>query len=213
MWKNVVIVVLSIIFLSSAFPLHQAMGQQAATVGVQLSTTSGLNPTDTLSANITVSNVIDLYGWQVSLYYKSSVLSGIHVDEGPFLKDHGATSELIVSNFTDYYNATYGIGYLLVACSLLASDAGVTGGGTLATVTFTVVGAGSCVLHIETTGQYGTELESSTENLMPYTTVDGELTAIPEFPSFTILPLLMIATLVSLAAFRKWKMTGAKPKQ
>lgn len=204
MWKNAIIVVLSIIFLSSAFPLHQAMGQPTATPSVQLTATSVLNQDATFSTNITVSNVTDLYAWQVSLYYKSSVLNGTRVDEGPFLKAEGAATGFIISNFTDNYNPTQG--YILIACARLGNVKGLNGSGTLATLTFKAVGTGSDVLQIGTTGPFSTELDDSNGNPMPFTVVD-------EFPALAILPLFMIATLVSLVAFRRLKMTRAKLKQ
>jgi hypothetical protein len=202
MWKNAIIAVLSIIFLSSAVPLHQAMGQPTATPSVQLTATSVLNQDVTFSTNITVSNVTDLYGWAVSLYYKSSVLNGTHVDEGPFLKAEGASTYLIVSNFTDNYNSTHG--YMYVSCTRLGYVAGVNGSGTLGTLTFKAVGTGSDVLQFDTTGPLSTELYDSNGNPIAF---------IDEFPSLAILPLFMIATLVSLVAFRRLKMTRAKTKQ
>jgi hypothetical protein len=204
MWKNAIILVLSIIVLSSAFSLRQAMGQPTATPSVQLTTTSVLNQNDTFSTNVTVSNVTDLFGWQVSLYYNSSVLNGTHVDEGPFLKVDGTGTYFIVSNFTDNYNPTKG--YILVSCARLGNVAGVNGSGTLATLTFKAVGTGSDVLQFDTTGPFSTELDDSNGNPMHFTAVD-------EFPALAILPLFMIATLVSLVAFRRLKMARAKPKQ
>ena len=203
MRKTVIILVLSIMFLSSVFALHQVMGQPTATVSVQ----TVQNQDGTYLANITVSNVNDLYGWQVSLYYPSSILNGTQVVEGPFLKAEVSSTYFLISNFTNNYNATYG--WILVTCTCLGNVPGVSGSGTLATVTFNTVGTGSAVLHIDKTG---TQLEDSNENLLPFATVDGEVSVVPEFPSLAILPLFMIATLVSLIAFRKWKVNGAKPK-
>jgi hypothetical protein len=205
MWKNAIIVVLSITFLFSAFPLHQAMGQPIATASLQLSTTSVLNQDVTFSTNITISNVTDLYGWGVSLYYDSSVLNGTSVDEGPFLKANGVSTYFIVTNFTDHYDSTHG--YMYVSCTRLELVAGVNGSGTLATLTFKAVGTGSDVLHFGNSAgavPLTTELFDSNGNSIPF---------IDEFPALVILPLFMIATLVSLVAFREWKTSGAKPKQ
>jgi hypothetical protein len=170
---------------------------------------------DSFTVNVTVENVENLFAWQVALYYPSSVLNGTQVDEGPFLKVGGSTNFMIV-NFTDTYNATYG--YLLVGDVLLGALT-VNGSGTLATVTFKAIGAGPCALNIDTTDKlFPTQLldlnpDNIPPNNIPFTTVDREVTIVAEFPSLAILPLFMIATIVSLVAFRKWKMTGAKPKQ
>jgi hypothetical protein len=207
MRKSVIIVVFSIIFLSCAFALHQATGQPTAIVGVQ----SVQNQDGTYSANITVSNVTDLYAWNIGLYYQSSVLNATQAVEGPFLKAGGAEPLFILANFTDRYNSTNG--YILMSCARPYPFLGINGSGTLATVTFKAIGTGSTVMHIDTSGQFVTELDDSNGNPMPYTAIDGLVNVIPEFPSLAILPLFMIATLLSLVAFRRWKTTGAKPKQ
>jgi len=208
MWKKIVIVVLLSIFLSSVFALHQAMGQTTAIINVQ----TFQNQNGTYSANITLSNVFDLYAWQISLYYQSSVLNGTQAVEGPFLKSGSPQGTFfILSNFTDNYNATYG--YVLMSCARLGATGGTSGGGTLATVTFKAKGTGSSVVHIDTTGPFLTTLDDPNGNSIPYFAVDGTLNVVPEFPSSAILPLFMIGTLISLVAFRSRKITHTKPKQ
>jgi hypothetical protein len=208
MLKKAAIVVLFIMFLSSTFPLHQTMGQPETTVSVQPEKTSGLNQGDTFSTNITVSNVTNLYAWQFYLYYQSSVINGTYVNEGPFLKAENVSTYFFVSNFTDNYNATHGLIY--VSCTRIGHMTGANGSGALATVTFKAISAGASVLHLDTV-----KLLDSAEpygNLIPFTLVDNEVTVVSEFPSPAILPLVMIATLVSLVAFRRRKVPGAKPK-
>jgi hypothetical protein len=215
MRKIAIILVLLVIFLSSGSLFHQAMGTSQATISVQLTTTSVLNKGDNFTVNINITNVNGLSGWQVVLFYPSSVLNGTQVDEGPFLMAGGPTT-FLVHPFTDNYNATYGV--LIVGDTLLA-DANVSGSGTLANVTFTAVATGPCVLHLDTSGSYPGGISCELLGVgadnpdIPFTTVDGQVTIIPEFPSLAILPLFMIATIVSLVAFRKLKIRGAKPKQ
>lgn len=207
MWKKAIILVLSIIFLSSVFPFHHAMGQLTATASIQLTANSVLSAGDTFSTNITISNVTDLYGWGVSLYYDSSVLNGTSVDEGPFLKADGVSTYFIVSNFTDNYNSTHG--YMYVSCLRLGYMTGANGSGTLATLTFKAVGTGSDVFQFgDSAGAVPltNELYDSNGNPIPFIAID-------EFSALAILPLFMIATLVSLIAFRRLKMTRVKPKQ
>jgi len=86
----------------------------------------------TFSVNITVSDVIDLAGWEFRLYYLSSNLNGTNVEEGPLLKEGGSTYFAAI-NFTDDYNSTHGLAW--VTCALL-NGSGVNGDGTLAVVTF-----------------------------------------------------------------------------
>jgi hypothetical protein len=87
---------------------------------------------DTFSVNITISDVIDLAGWEFRLYYLSSNLNGTNVEEGPLLKEGGSTYFAAI-NFTDDYNSTHGLAW--VTCALLKGS-GVNGDGTLAVVTF-----------------------------------------------------------------------------
>jgi len=86
----------------------------------------------TFSVNITISDVIDLAGWEFRLYYLSSNLNGTNVEEGPLLKEGGSTYFAAI-NFTDDYNSTHGLAW--VTCALLKGS-GVNGDGTLAIVTF-----------------------------------------------------------------------------
>jgi len=133
---------------------------------------TGLDIGDTFQVNVTVSDVVDLYGWEFKLFYRNDVLNATSIAEGPFLLTHpnpDATTFFLNSIFTDTYNATHGL--ILAASSLVGVDGGVSGTGTLATVTFKIKGTGSSILHL-----VDTKLVDSAEpfgNLIPHTTTDG----------------------------------------
>ena len=174
MWKKVILVAIAIIFLSSLFPLRQKVGvaSPATTMSVEPRYNFGLSIGDTFPINITVSNVTDLQGWQFRLYYKSAVLNATSYEEGPFLKSEGVNTFFYVVNFTDNYNATHGLVFLACARYSLGGDiTGVNGTGTLATITFKVVGGGGSTLHLE-----NTLLTDSADppNDIPHTVIDGE---------------------------------------
>jgi hypothetical protein len=187
------------------FPLHQAMGQ-TTTLSVQPTNSFGINLGDTFSVNITVSNVTDLDGWQFNLYYQSTILNATNYSEGPFLKTGGSTTFFSTVNFTDHYNATYGV--VTLNDLRMSIPTGVNGSGTVATINFTVIGSGSSVLHLDPSGFVPTKLVDSNNALIPFTMIDGEAPVIPEFPSFLVLPILMIATL--LAAMLRRVRTSAR---
>jgi hypothetical protein len=173
MWKKVTVMVFSILFLLSMFPLHRAIGQPTATLSV--TNAFGLSVGDIFSININVSDVTNLAAWQFTLYYQSAVLNGIGVTEGPFLGSTGAQRFFSTVNFTDSYNATHGA---VTAFALIISppDAGVSGSGILASVTFRAVGSGPSVLSFDLTGVYKTKLVDSSPgagNLIPFTPVNG----------------------------------------
>jgi hypothetical protein len=162
------VVTLSLTFLSPLLSLRVGIGNGSptTTLSVQPAGTAGITPGQLFSINITVSNVSDLYAWQFYLYYQSSVLNGTSIDQGPFLT---VPSYFIITDFTDNYNATHG--YMYVSCTRVGNVSGVNGDGTLATVTFKAVGAGSSILHLD-----NTRLTDSTHpfgNLIPHTLVDG----------------------------------------
>jgi hypothetical protein len=172
MWKKVIFVVFLIVFLSSTLPLHQAMGQ-TTTLSVEPTNSFGINLGSTFSINITVSNVIDLDGWQFNLYYQSAVLNATGYSEGPFLQTGGSSTFFNAYNFTDHYNDTFGVvGLNDLRFSI---PTGVDGGGTLATITFKAVGSGPSVLSFGA-GYLPLKLFDSSPGggrLIPFTSIDG----------------------------------------
>jgi hypothetical protein len=169
MLKKVIFVGLFIVFLASTLPLHQAMGQ-TTTLSVEPTNSFGINLGDTFSVNITVSNVIDLDGWQFNLFYQSAILNATGYSEGPFLKTGGATTIFSAVNFTDHYNATYGVvGLYDLRFSI---PTGVDGNGTIATITFKAVGSGPSVLNFGD-GFVPMKLIDHNNNLIPFTPIDG----------------------------------------
>ena len=87
---------------------------------------------DTFSINITIANVQDLWSWKVGITWEQSVLSLISgPSEGPFLKKSvGAT--LFLSGSKKNGSISW------IADQPLYSDNGVSGSGTLATLTFRI---------------------------------------------------------------------------
>jgi hypothetical protein len=178
MWKRVIPVALAVIFLSSLLPLRLGIGDgSGTTLSVEPTANFGLNPMQQFSINITVSNVVDLYAWQFLLYYQSSVLNGSVdqygnpvIQEGPFLSTGAPLGTFfVISRFTDNYNDTHGL--IWVGCTRVGNVSGVSGSGILATVTFTTVGGGSSVLHLEETELIDSPM--SGENFLPHTPIDG----------------------------------------
>jgi len=159
---------LTSIFPASFKPLTLA---QETRLYVDPASLLGLEIGNTFQINITISNVIDLYAWQFSLYYLNDILNATNIVEGPFLKAHPDTDETIFSAyiFTDTYNATHGL--ILAASTLSGVHGGVSGNGVLATITFKVMAEGDSPLSLRET-----KLVDSVEpfgNLIPHTVTDG----------------------------------------
>ncbi len=87
--------------------------------------------------NVTVSDVIDLYGFEFKLRYNTTFLDALEVVEGPFLKSGGPT----VVWQKDINEKT---GVVWFAVSLNSSAHGVAGSGTVATIMFNVTYAPLC---------------------------------------------------------------------
>jgi len=115
--------------------------------------------------NINISNVVDLYGWQLKLRWNTTILGAVNATEGTFLRSGGNTY------FHQMSNAT---GYLTLDCTLLGNISGVGGNGALATIQFHVKESGYCDLDI-----YDTMLINSSEQLITHTVIDGHFSTIP----------------------------------
>lgn len=114
--------------------------------------------------DINVRNVVNLYSWELKLYYNNEILNATSVIEGPFLNSSGPTS-FQIKEFNDNFNATHGL--VWVACALLAPHP-VSGNGTLATVRFHVEALGESVL-----GLSDTILSDPWGMSIPHEVIDG----------------------------------------
>lgn len=96
----------------------------------------------TFTVNVTITNVNDLYVWQAGMTFNATILEAVNFTEGPFLQDSGDT--LWVDGTI---NNTAGIIHYH-ACTLTGNVTGVSGNGTLGTVTFKVKNYGNSTLQL-----------------------------------------------------------------
>jgi len=118
------------------------------------------------TVDISVSNVNDLYGWEIKFGWNATVLDAVSVTEGSFLKGGGDTF------FTNQTNNT--MGFVRVDCTLLGDVSGVSGSGTLVTIQFYVKKSGDCGLDL-----YDTRLVNSMEQPIAHAVTDGYFNAVP----------------------------------
>ncbi len=97
---------------------------------------------DTFTLDLSAENVFDLAGWQFDIAFDPTVLEAVEVNEGDFLKTGGATffQEGTIDNAT---------GKITKLSSARLSEDGVSGKGTLLSVTFTAKTAGQTQLKLE----------------------------------------------------------------
>jgi hypothetical protein len=117
------------------------------------------------AVNVSISNVVDLYGWQLTLSWNSSLLNVISVVEGPMLRSSGNSTF-----FSPKVNGASG--NLSALCTRLQSlgskVTGVSGDGTLMIIQFKVIASGSCDLSL-----HDTQLLNSGKRTISHTVQDG----------------------------------------
>jgi hypothetical protein len=129
-------------FIGLGKPVNIHATLQSAEVGVSPSSiTSSVNHNFMIDVDVSgVSDQYGLYGWEFILTWNSTLLDAVNVTEGPFLKAGGSTFFASEVNATD--------GSVKVDCTLTGNVNGVTGDGTLASITFYVYNSGGCPLHL-----------------------------------------------------------------
>jgi hypothetical protein len=116
--------------------------------------------------NVSVEEVVDLYAFDISLYYNTTLLDALSIAEGPFLKSVGSTIAIVTEINETAGRVRYGL-------SLLGAPSGVNGSGTLFTITF--------LSSTEATGQSSLSLndtELSNYDAVPidHAVLDGSVT-------------------------------------
>ena len=93
-----------------------------------------LTPSQDFTVELKTASIVNLKGYSVTLSYDPALLSLQEVTEGPFFSAKGETF---------FYNDIDGKeGKVLIDCAILGRDLSVSGGGTLATLSFTCLKAG-----------------------------------------------------------------------
>jgi hypothetical protein len=117
-------------------------------------------PGQNFTVSIDISDVTDLYGWDFRLSWNAPLLEVVKIVEGSLLKTGGMTY------FSYDLNGTQG--YIVAYATLLGLLPGVSGNGTLASVTFTVESFGGCPLDL-----VNATLVNSSEQSIPCQLLDG----------------------------------------
>jgi len=92
----------------------------------------------TVTYNIAIDDIADLYSYQFSINYDARYLRALNVTEGAFLGTAGSTVSGILGMDTGLIDFVYG--------SLLGPTPGASGSGLLASITFEAIGAGTSAL-------------------------------------------------------------------
>lgn len=172
--KAVVLTLLLLSFITYQAYIIKVQAQQT-TVHVDPERTTGLNVGETFTAEIKVADVTDLQGWEVKIFYKSSVLNASAItpptQKCPFFNEQapGVNQVYGIFNFTDNFNATHG--QIIAYCAL--QNASASGSGTLLWINFTAVGYGNSLIDIGPVWEGVTILRDSNADPIQHSTIGG----------------------------------------
>ncbi len=141
MKKFVITLLLIAVTLTSALAINLAHASGTPTITVDSATQQfpSANVGDTIQVNITISNVQNLWLWDINgIGFNPAMLSLTKVSEGPFLQQAGST--MFIPSF-DSYQASQG--QIPDLADALTEQAGASGSGVLATLTFKVLLTGT----------------------------------------------------------------------
>jgi hypothetical protein len=168
---------------------------------------------ETITVNITLSNVQNLYGVDVSLLWDPSALSIQNVDVRLGVESHpdgvlhtaSGADIFIQENTTDQENGEYD----LVATSVAPAPA-FSGSGNIVILIFNVTDIGHSELTLITELA---DYNPSGSNLIDHTDIGGSVdSVIPEFPSAAVIGIVLILVTAAAVAYKRLGKSHSKPK-
>jgi hypothetical protein len=160
-------------------------------------TSTSASKGNTVTLDVNISGVTDLYSWQFDVDFDPSVLTATGITEGPFLSGGGST--FFIPGTIDNVGGSIAFN----GDTLLGPLPGVNGSGTLAILSFTAIGSGSSPVDPANEillDSKGNNIDFSTEN--GTINISGTLAPVPEPSSF----LMLGAGLLGLVGDAKWKL-------
>ena len=170
MTKKTGLTIIMLTVLLMIMPLNTA---HAAGTTIQVAPlASTVDGGTTFTINLTVTDVTDLAVWEFRIFYLNTKLNCTSAAKGPFLETGGSSQFFTFATY-NAYNVTHGC--VLLGASLIGAVPGVSGSGTLATITFKAIGSGDTPLHFDSDPTWSFLKDSTPppRNPIPYTTVDG----------------------------------------
>ena len=209
--KTMLFILIATLLTLSLIPTAFAQGSSNTKVAVNPASTNALLG-KTITINITLSNVQNLYGLDVTLFWDPSALAiqnvnlrlGVESYPDGVLHETASADIFVQNNTIDQENGEYH----LVATSV-APASSFSGSGTIASITFNVTDIGHSELILTTElGDYN----PSGSNLIDHTDVNGSVdSVIPEFPSATAISLVLILVITTIVLSKRLGKPHSKP--
>ena len=212
--KRKIFLLIGIFVLLVLYPIHAAYSQTSSIVVQVEPSLISAKVDETFDVNITLSNVQNLYGLDVTLNWNNAVLQVVEANPNLGVESHpnGVLHETIGAPiYIAEDNASQEIGaYHLVATSQNPA-ASFSGSGTIATITFKVLSVGHSGLDLQSElADYPQPDEPS--NLIDHTNVSGSVdTVIPEFPTIVTVALLLVFVTIAVLFTKKAQTKNATP--
>jgi hypothetical protein len=196
----------------SLIPTAFSQGSSNTKVEVKPASTNALLG-NIITINITVSNVQNLYGVDVSLFWDPLVLTiqnvnlrlGAESYADGVLHETASAEIFVQNNIIDQENGEYH----LVATSVAPAPS-FSGSGTIASITFNVTDVGHSDLIL--TSELA-DYNPSGSNFIDHTDVNGSVdSVIPEFPSAIVISLVLILGITTIVLSKGLGKSRSKPK-
>ena len=141
--SGIMLTLLVISMLPWAIDIQPIKTESTAILSVDPPTSTALVG-ETFTINVTITDVSNLFGWQVLMHFDPNVLQVDNVTEGPFLGSTGNETVFLTNINNDE-------GYLVVGGVFMAPfpEEGVTGNGILTTIVFNAASYGTTTLEFD----------------------------------------------------------------
>ena len=164
--KLLTTIILTLFVISAMVLMPLSNAQQNTNLSIDPATTqlTAAQVGSTISVNLTVNNVQNLFGWSLNLTWNPLVLNLTQMQEGPFLSNAGQTLFTWSPSLSQIQRSQ---GYIQTVADALLVSSSASGNGVLVTISFKVLNTGTSQISIE-----GTILSSPSQNgvVKPITT-------------------------------------------
>jgi hypothetical protein len=189
----------SLIFIGTCKANNKDKIPILAVTTVQATNPPQIDIGQTLTVNVSVIDVTDLYTWQVKLSFNNNTLEYLNAI---YPSDHVFAGKPIVpvTPLLDY-DSQKKTWYVLHGCSLMGSEPGVNGSGTLCQIMFKARALDGSYLNLTDVDTY---LLDSDLDSIPFTPIDSNVIVVSEFSSVLMTSCLLIMVPITIFYAKKF---------